>query len=93
MQARGEKRVEINVFTGEISGVHRYCRKVICVLGLKPNKHFDCCGVIYLKEENLISFLTIIGSKDSFRISHFKFGNFFVFNYLYTHGLCRTRQL
>lgn len=63
------------------------------MLGLKPNKHFDCCGVIYLKEENLTIFFTIIGSKDSFRISHFKFGNFFVFNYLYTHGVCRTRQL
>lgn len=61
-------QVKSQVFTG-------YCRKVICVLGLKPNKHFDCSGVIYLKEKNVTSFLTIKGSKDSFRISHFKFGN------------------
>lgn len=81
-------QVKSQVFTG-------YCTTFVCVLGLKPNKHFDCSGVIYFQEENLTSILTIKGSKDSFRISHFKFGLFFffLFNYLYTCRLCSTRQL
>lgn len=75
-------QVKSQVLTG-------YCTKLICVLGLKPNKLFDCSGVIYFQEENLTSFLTIKGSKESFRISHFKFGYFFfsLFIYLYTRRL------
>lgn len=72
-------QVKSQVFTG-------YCTTFVCVLGLKPNKHFDCSGVIYFQEENLTSILTIKGSKDSFRISHFKFGFFFFF-YLITYIL------
>lgn len=71
-------QVKSQVFTG-------YCSKLIRVLGLKPNKHFDCSGLIYFKEENLTSFFTIKGNKDSFRISHFKFGIFFL--YLFTYIL------
>lgn len=71
-------QVKSQVFTG-------YYTQLICVLGLKPNKHFDCSGVIYFQEENLTIFSTTKGSKDSFRISHFKFGFFLV--YLITYIL------
>lgn len=62
-------QVNSQVFTG-------CCTKQICMIGWEPNKPFDCSEVIYSQEENLTNFSAIKGSKDSFRISHFKFVHF-----------------
>lgn len=81
LQCRREGRKELKsmysqmnsqVFTG-------CCIKQICMVDWKPNKPFDYSEVIYSQEENLTNFLTIKSSKDSFRISDFKFLQFLVY--------------
>lgn len=66
-----DSQVNSQVFTG-------CCTKQICMVGWKPNKHFDCSEVIYSQEENLTNFSAVKGTKDSFRITHLKFLDFFV---------------